>query len=95
MPPNLHMQLRSRFRRLGDRLDGKSAETPSSKMPTKEEEVRFRNTGFECEWPENYRPNCFHPIDLGDTLCDDRFRIIRKLGYGTFATVWLAVADIR
>lgn len=42
------------------------------------------------EWVEDYRPGKFHPIDLGDLLHDGRYKILRKLGYGAFSTVWLA-----
>lgn len=39
---------------------------------------------------EGYRPGGYHPIKLGDELCQGRYRIVHKLGYGTFSTVWLA-----
>jgi serine/threonine-protein kinase SRPK3 len=38
---------------------------------------------------EQYRPGGFHPITIGDHLCG-RYRIVHKLGFGTFSTVWLA-----
>jgi serine/threonine-protein kinase SRPK3 len=38
---------------------------------------------------ENYRPGGFHPIHIGDEL-GDRYKIVHKLGYGGFSTVWLA-----
>ena len=37
-----------------------------------------------------YRPGGFHPVCLGDTLKDDRYKIYHKLGFGGFSTVWLA-----
>lgn len=40
-----------------------------------------------------YRPGGFHPIHLGDIL-HDRYRIIDKLGFGSYATVWL-VEDLK
>lgn len=39
---------------------------------------------------ETYRPGGFHPIHLYDTLQDNRYTILHKLGYGGFSTVWLA-----
>ncbi|RYP86189.1 hypothetical protein DL769_000801 [Monosporascus sp. CRB-8-3] len=37
-----------------------------------------------------YRRGGLHPIRLGDFLGDsDRFRVVHKLGYGHFSTVWL------
>lgn len=35
-----------------------------------------------------YRPGGFHPIHLGDIL-HNRYRIINKLGFGSYSTVWL------
>lgn len=51
---------------------------------------RFEETGIACEWAEEYRPGGLHPIQLDDVL-DGRYRIMRKLGYGSFSTVWLGV----
>ncbi|OJJ74180.1 hypothetical protein ASPBRDRAFT_52346 [Aspergillus brasiliensis CBS 101740] len=38
---------------------------------------------------EKYRPGGYHPITIGDIL-HDRYRIIDKLGFGGYSTVWLA-----
>jgi serine/threonine-protein kinase SRPK3 len=38
----------------------------------------------------NYRPGGYHPVVLGDTLKDGRYKIHHKLGYGGFSTVWVA-----
>ena len=48
------------------------------------------NVLFEEEKFLDYRPGGFHPIALGDTLKDGRYKIHHKLGYGGFSTVWLA-----
>lgn len=65
--------------------------TPASDLPTRREDDRFMDTGAACEWAEEYRPGRFHPLHIGDTLDSGRYRVIRKLGYGSFSTVWLAV----
>ncbi|KAG7285230.1 hypothetical protein NEMBOFW57_009851 [Staphylotrichum longicolle] len=65
--------------------------TPSPKVPTSEAEERFEDKGYPVEWAELYRPGGFHPIHIGDSLDGGRYRVIRKLGYGSFSTVWLAV----
>jgi serine/threonine-protein kinase SRPK3 len=38
---------------------------------------------------ERYCPGGFHPITAGDRL-HDRYRIVHKLGFGYYSTVWLA-----
>lgn len=39
-----------------------------------------------------YRPGGYHPIKINDCL-HNRYRIVHKLGYGTFSTAWLAVDE--
>lgn len=36
-----------------------------------------------------YRPGGLHPLRVGDTLRDGRYKVLRKLGYGDESTVWL------
>ncbi|KXJ84751.1 protein kinase, partial [Microdochium bolleyi] len=40
----------------------------------------------------DYRPGGYHPIHIDDRL-DKRYRIVHKLGHGTFSTAWLAVDE--
>ncbi|KZF21600.1 kinase-like protein [Xylona heveae TC161] len=42
------------------------------------------------EWAERYVPGGFHPTHIGDMYHDGRYEIVHKLGWGSFATVWLA-----
>ena len=44
----------------------------------------------EVENLEDYCSGGFHPIKLGDEYCQGRYRIVHKLGYGSYSTVWLA-----
>ncbi|KJZ76578.1 hypothetical protein HIM_03914 [Hirsutella minnesotensis 3608] len=39
-----------------------------------------------------YRPGGYHPIHIDDRLAK-RYRIVHKLGHGTFSTVWLAIDE--
>jgi len=45
------------------------------------------NEGVESAY--NYRPGGYHPVHLGDVYCE-RYKVINKLGYGSYSTVWLA-----
>ncbi|KAF3343177.1 RNA exonuclease 3 [Verticillium dahliae VDG2] len=40
----------------------------------------------------DYRPGGYHPIYINDRL-DKRYRIVHKLGHGTFSTAWLAIDE--
>ncbi|OGM49555.1 hypothetical protein ABOM_001763 [Aspergillus bombycis] len=41
---------------------------------------------------ENYRPGGYHPVKIGDQF-RSRYRILHKLGYGSYSTTWLAHDD--
>jgi serine/threonine-protein kinase SRPK3 len=43
--------------------------------------------GEECHL--KYTTGSFHPVFIGD-IYNERYKIIRKLGWGSYATVWLA-----
>jgi serine/threonine protein kinase len=38
---------------------------------------------------EDYKKGGYHPVQIGDVY-HNRYRILRKLGWGHFSTVWLA-----
>ena len=46
-------------------------------------------TEDEEDW-EDYCKGGYHPVHIGDTFSDARYRVVRKLGWGHFSTVWLA-----
>ncbi|KAI8143986.1 kinase-like domain-containing protein [Fennellomyces sp. T-0311] len=39
---------------------------------------------------EDYKKGGYHPVAIGDRLSNDRYIVVRKLGWGHFSTVWLA-----
>jgi hypothetical protein len=51
---------------------------------------RFHHLTAPVENLEAYRPGGYHPLYLGDHLHNQRYTILRKLGYGSYSTVWLA-----
>lgn len=53
---------------------------------------RFVGVPAGGENVERYVVGGFHPVHLGDVF-SDRYRILRKLGNGKYATVWLAKDD--
>ncbi|KAL1615542.1 hypothetical protein SLS54_008947 [Diplodia seriata] len=65
--------------------------TPPAKVPENPDEWRFVYSGALCEFPEDYCPGGFHPVNLGDRFHNGRYRVIRKLGDGAYSIVWLAV----
>ena len=52
--------------------------------------MNTRVINYITEGLESYRPGKFHPVHLGDTFHNSRYEVIRKLGFGSFSTVWLA-----
>ncbi|KAK4149980.1 kinase-like domain-containing protein [Chaetomidium leptoderma] len=46
----------------------------------------------DVERLDDYRPGGYHPIQLGDRL-HERYRVVHRLGHGTFSTIWLARDD--
>lgn len=63
--------------------------TPPSLTPA-DGETRFEPITLPCEWVEDYCPGGHHPVVLGDVFHDGQFKVIRKLGEGSYSTVWLA-----
>ncbi|GJJ15337.1 hypothetical protein Clacol_009613 [Clathrus columnatus] len=66
--------------------------TPKTEMlPNEKGRFTCSGIGPPCEWADKYRPGGFHPVNLGDTFRDGMYTVIRKLGYGSSSTVWLAI----
>ena len=64
--------------------------TSATSSTSSDEDRRFEFMAYPTEWVEAYRAGGLHPIHLGDTLRQERYRVIRKLGYGSYSKGWLA-----
>ncbi|KAF2676241.1 kinase domain-containing protein [Lentithecium fluviatile CBS 122367] len=51
---------------------------------------RIYGPSSHTEDPDRYKHGGLHPLVIGDSIHDGRYRIIHKLGSGSFSTVWLA-----
>lgn len=60
-------------------------------MPSKPKSRFTSLTSHHAREPvDSYRPGGYHPIHFGDFLCNGRYEVVRKLGFGESSTVWLA-----
>ncbi|EFR02617.1 CMGC/SRPK protein kinase [Nannizzia gypsea CBS 118893] len=64
--------------------------TAETQIQPLEAEERIYHPQSDVEELEGYRPSGYHPILIGDTLCGSRYKIVHKLGYGGYSTIWLA-----
>jgi len=49
----------------------------------------FYFIGEGLESPLRYLPGGYYPVHLGEVY-RERYRVINKLGFGSYSTVWLA-----
>lgn len=56
--------------------------------PDSPESSLYESEDEEQEDVTQYRRGGYHPIHLGDIL-HERYRVVRKIGWGHFSTVWL------
>jgi len=57
-------------------------------------EPRLYTCGLPDESIEEYKPGGYHPVRLGDAFRNGRYRILHKLGWGSYSTTWLARDDV-
>lgn len=71
----------------------------SSRTVQSHQQLRMTSSGpnipevtsdIDAEPIHRYRPGGYHPIHLGDTFKNKRYRIVHKLGWGGYSTVWAA-----
>ncbi|CAI5960272.1 unnamed protein product [Closterium sp. NIES-64] len=66
----------------GDRDEVESADEGSSDSDYLSES--------EDEGTDDYKRGGYHPVKIGDSFRNGRYRVVKKLGWGHFSTVWLA-----
>lgn len=50
--------------------------------------------GIDAEPLHRYRSGGYHPVALGDLFNNGRYKVLHKLGWGGYSTVW-AARDLR
>lgn len=45
---------------------------------------------IDAEPLHRYKVDGYHPIHMGDVLNEDRYKILHKVGWGSYSTVWAA-----
>mmetsp|Transcript_1980 Transcript_1980/g.5243 ORF Transcript_1980/g.5243 Transcript_1980/m.5243 type:complete len:690 (-) Transcript_1980:165-2234(-) len=63
-------------------------ELPPPALLPDEEDVALVSS--ESEDAEDYKVGGYHPMRIGETLKNGRYRALHKLGWGHFSTVWLS-----
>ena len=51
---------------------------------------RLYECSVEAEDPDDYSRGVYYPVELRNVFKGDRYRVVHKLGWGGYATVWLA-----
>jgi serine/threonine-protein kinase SRPK3 len=80
--PELSLQFENMFRLAAGRL--KSALGLSSRQ------ITGTRRAFSEESRARYCQGGYHPVRIGDVFASGRYRVLCKLGYGIYSTVWLA-----
>jgi len=53
----------------------------------------LKSSDSDLDEPLDYKENSYFPVRVGSVI-NDRYHIIKKLGWGHFSTVWLSWDDV-
>ncbi|CAG7834621.1 unnamed protein product [Allacma fusca] len=71
------------------RPSSRESSSSSSSSDSEKESCKIYGTDDdEQEDPRDYKKGGYHPVKIGDVF-NQRYEVIRKLGWGHFSTVWL------
>ncbi|PIA15291.1 kinase-like protein [Coemansia reversa NRRL 1564] len=71
-------------------MDRRSSEYPADCGGGSNSEDYEDEPEVEEEDIDDYRKGGYHSVKIGDTFKKKRYKVVRKLGWGHFSTVWLA-----
>ncbi|XP_055371660.1 SRSF protein kinase 3 [Condylostylus longicornis] len=71
-----------------DQYSNKKYNNPPRSSSNDSEESELNSEDEEQELKEDYCKGGYHPVNIGD-LFQNRYHVVRKLGWGHFSTVWL------
>ncbi|EPE09528.1 serine protein kinase sky1 [Ophiostoma piceae UAMH 11346] len=75
--------LRATYRRVTPVLGNRRTFTTTGRKPSSSPSIAEENIS-------RYAPGGFHHVRIGDVFDDGKYKVLRKLGYGVYSTVWLA-----
>lgn len=62
----------------------------SRSLASSEVDLFLYTCTIDAESLHRYIEGGYHPISLGDYLKDGRYKVLHKLGWGGYSTVWAA-----
>ncbi|UPK95958.1 hypothetical protein LCI18_006893 [Fusarium solani-melongenae] len=79
--------------RVPDQQPGQAPQRDTIAESVEDQDVQHDAVSEIEEGKAAYQPGGFHPVYIGD-LFNDRYKVLNKIGYGQYSTVWL-VKDLQ